>query len=114
MQIKRLHKNIYRLYRYSRPQECLEKYRELYETSVDKWREAKENGGNQDFCKKYSGISRSTYFRRKKILTKLAQGITPPTKRPQHVNKPRWGEAQKQLILNIRRENPTYGKAKSR
>ena len=112
MQIKRLHKNIYRLYRYSRTQECLEKYRELYQTSVEKWQEAKENGGTQDFCKKYSGISRATYYRRKQILENLAQGITPPTKRPQKRNKPRWGEAEKQLILKIRRENPTYGKEK--
>lgn len=112
MQIKRLHKNIYRLYRYSRTQECLEKYREIYQNSIYKWDEAKENGGTQAFCQKYAGISRATYYRRKEILKALEKGIAPPSKRPKKMNKPRWGEAQKQLILKIRRDNPTYGKEK--
>ena len=112
MQIKGLHRNIYRLYRYARPQECLEKYRKLYQISVDKWCEAKENGGTDAFAKKYAGISRATYFRRKKILTDLNKGIVPPSKRPKRVNKPRWGESEKQLVLKVRRDNPTYGKEK--
>ncbi len=113
MEIKGLHRNIYRLYRYARTQECLEKYRQLYQTSVDKWEEAKRNGGTDAFAKKYAGISRATYFRRKKILNALHKGITPPSKRPKKFHKPRWGEAEKQLVLKIRHENPTYGKEKS-
>jgi hypothetical protein len=45
-------------------------------------------------------------------LVKLKQDITPPSKRPKSVNKPLWGEAEKQLILRIRREDTTYGKEK--
>ena len=107
MQIKGLHKNIYRLYRYIRTQECLEKYRNLYQISVDKWNEARSNGATQALAAKYAGISRATYFRRKKILKSLDKGITPPSKRPKSTRKPCWGEAQKQLVLKIRRENPT-------
>jgi transposase InsO family protein len=58
------------------------------------------------------GISRATYYRHKKILTDLEHGKTPPSKRPLKPNKPRWGEAEKQLVLKLRRENPTYGKEK--
>lgn len=35
-----------------------------------------------------------------------------PSKKPKALNKPRWGEAELQLFLKIRRENPTYGKEK--
>ena len=37
MQIKGLHKNIYKLYAYARTQECLDAYRKMYEDSVRKW-----------------------------------------------------------------------------
>ena len=58
------------------------------------------------------GISRSTYYLHKKILQKLEKGIFPASKKPKQVNKPKWGEAEIQLVLRIRRENQTYGKAK--
>jgi len=43
----------------------------------------------------------------------LDKGIVPPSKKPKKLNKPKWGEAEKQLVLKIRRENPTYGREKS-
>ena len=91
MQIKGLHKNIYRLYRYARPQEYLENYRTLYQESVLKWEEAKENNASDSLARKYSGISRATYYRRKKTLKDLAKGFVFPSKRPKRVNKPRLG-----------------------
>jgi putative transposase len=112
MQIKGLHKNIYRLYRYSRTQECLDKYRKLYQESVSRWEEMKKEVVSDKLCKKYAGISRATYFRRRKILEDLKKGISPPSKRPKKINKPKWGEIEKQLVLNIRMEHTTYGKEK--
>lgn len=112
MQIISLHKNIYRFYSYARTQECLDAYRIKYEDSVRKWEEIKESTGSDPLAKKYSGISRATYYRRKKILEDLKLGILPPSKKPRKLNKPDWGEAEKQLVLRIRRENPTYGKDK--
>ena len=112
MQIKSLHKTIHSLYRYARTQECLETYRSVYKESVGKWEEAKRDGASKTLCQNYAGISRATYYRRRKILKGLEVGILPPTKRPRSVNKPHWGEAEKQLVLRIRRENPTYGKEK--
>lgn len=112
MQIKVLHKNIYTLYSYIRTQECLEVYRKIYKQSIERWEEAKKNKACDSFSYKYSGISRATYYRRRKVLKDLEKGKAPPSKRPRKVNKPKWGEQHKQLVLMIRRDNPTYGKEK--
>jgi putative transposase len=45
-------------------------------------------------------------------LKDLAQGIIPPSKAPKHRNKSQWGEAEKQLVLEFRRDGETYGKEK--
>jgi putative transposase len=45
-------------------------------------------------------------------LKNLEKGLLPPAKRPLRLNKPKWGEAEMQLVLRLRRENPTYGKEK--
>ena len=42
----------------------------------------------------------------------VSVGQLPPSKKPKNLRKPQWGEAEKQLVLLIRRENPTYGKEK--
>jgi transposase len=112
MQIIGLHKNIYKLYAYARTQECLDVYRQKYKDSVRRWESLKTEGVSDLKCQQFSGISRSTYYRYKRALARLAQGIAPPSKRPKHVNKPLWGEAEKQLVLRIRRADPTFGKDK--
>ena len=109
MQIHGLHKNVYRLYRYARTQECLDAYRQEHEDKVRHW---KTEGVCDVKCQEFVGISRSTYYHHKRVLDKLRHGIAPPSKRPKRVNKPRRGEAEKQLVLRLRRENPTYGKEK--
>ena len=112
MQIKCLHKNVYKLYAYSRTQECLDVYRQKCTEPVQKWQKLKAEGVPDALIQEIIGISRSTYYRLKKILKDLEKGISPPSKRPKHLNKPQWGEAEKQLVLKIRRDNPTYGKEK--
>ena len=112
MQIRGLHKNIYRLYAYARTQECLDVYRQQYEDKVGQWQSLKAEGVCNQKCQQFSGISRATYYRYKRILNKLKQGVAPPSKRPKSVNKPHWGESEKQLVLSIRRADPTYGKEK--
>jgi len=112
MQIKRLHKNIYRLYAYARTQECLDEYRKKHEDQVRKWEKLKSQGVCEKITQEFVGISRASYYRSKKLLESLKIGVTPSSKRPKKVNKPRWGEAEKQLVLKVRRENPTYGKEK--
>lgn len=112
MQIKYPHKTIYKLYSYARKQECLEAYKKKYEEQVVLWQKLRDESVTDKVCKEISGISRATYFRHKKILKNLEQGILPSSKRPKRINKPKWGESEKQWILRVRRENPTYGKAK--
>jgi Fe2+ or Zn2+ uptake regulation protein len=112
MQINYLHKNVYRLYSWARTQECLDVYRKLYQDKVTCWDKLKKENVSDKLCQDIVGISRATYFRYKKILNDLNKGITPPSKAPKKRNKPHWGESERQSVLKIRRENPTYGKDK--
>jgi len=112
MQIKGLHKNIYKLYAYARTQECLDVYRQKYGDHVQKWQKLKAEGVSDKLCQEFVGISRASFYRAKQILKDIDLGIMPPSKRPKKLNKPKWTEAQKQHVLKIRRENPTYGRQK--
>lgn len=112
MQIHGLHKNIYKLYAWARTQECLDAYRVKYETGVGRWEALRAEGVSVAKCAEFCGISRATYFRRKQVLRALAEGVLPPSKAPKRRNKPQWGEAQIQLVLEVRRANKTYGKDK--
>jgi Fe2+ or Zn2+ uptake regulation protein len=112
MQINYLHNNIYKLYSYGRTQESLDQYRKIYQESIDVWERLKAQKVTDKLCQEMSGLSRATYFRHKKILDNLKNGILPSSKKPRKLNKPKWGEKEKQAVLKLRRENPTYGKAK--
>lgn len=112
MQIKGLHKNIYRLSSYALSQEKLEAYRKRYENPVRNWQKLKSENVSTQTCQDLIGISRATYYRYRLKLEELAKGILPPSKKPRTFRKPLWGESEKQLVLRLRRENPTYGKAK--
>jgi transposase InsO family protein len=112
MQIKGLHKNIYKLSSYSLSQEKLELHRKKYEKPVADWKKLKSEGVSDKTIQEIVGISRATYYRYKKHLNGLSKGILPPSKKPKNLRKPQWGESEKQLVLQIRRENPTYGKEK--
>ena len=68
MQIQGLHKNIYRLYAYSRTQECLDVYRKQYEEGVAKWQKLKLEKVRDKICQNITGLSRATYCRHKTIV----------------------------------------------
>src|ERR1700685_4020986 len=108
MQIKGLHKNVYKLYAYSRTQECLDVYRKKYADKVYRWETLASEGVRVKTAKEILGFSRATYYRMKKILKDLEKGISPPSKRPKTLNKPRWSKAELHLVLMVRRKNPTY------
>lgn len=112
MQIKGLHKNIYKLSSYTLSQEKLEAHRKKYEKQVNHWKKLKSEGISDSTCQEVVGISRATYYRYSKRLCELGKGILPPSKRPKSLRKPLWGESEMQVVLRLRRENPTYGKAK--
>lgn len=112
MQIKYLHKNVYKLSSYALSQEKLEIHRKKYEKPVKLWKQLKSEGLSDKGCQAACCISKSTYYRYETHLKNLSLGILPPSKKPKKVNKPRWGEAELQLVLSIRREDPSYGKEK--
>lgn len=112
MQIKGLHKNIYKLYSYARTQDCYDAYRQKYVLNVNMWEKLKTEEVSDKLCQEIVGISKSTYYRSKKILNDLLWGIIPPSKRPKRLNTPHWTDEHKRLVLNIRRNNPTYGRKK--
>ena len=112
MQIKCLPRNLYKFYAWSRSQECLDTHRKRIEASVRHWESLRAEGVSEAKCAEFVGISRATFFRRRACLKALAGGVTPPSKAPKRRNKPHWGEREKQLVLEVRRANPTYGKFK--
>lgn len=112
MQIKSLHSSIYKIYGYARKQETLDAYRKKYQHIVTQWEKHKLAGTKVDKIPSFVGYSRSTYYRAKQVLQDINKGVIPPSKARVTPNKPRWGESEKQRILQLRRENPTYGKAK--
>ena len=112
MQIRGLHKNIIKLSSYTLSQEKCDEHRKKYEKPVRDWIRLKGEGVSDSSCQEILGISRATFFRYKNKLTDLSKGIVPPSKRPQTLRKPEWGESEIQSVLGLRRENPTYGKAK--
>ena len=112
MQIKCLPKNVYRFYAWSRSQDCLDAYRREIEDSVGAWESLRAEGVSEAKCAVFTGISRASYYRRRARLKRLSHGEIPPSKAPTRRNKPRWGEREKQLVLEVRRKNKTWGKAK--
>ncbi|MDR0632000.1 MAG: hypothetical protein LBF54_02055 [Holosporaceae bacterium] len=112
MQIKGLHRNIYKLYSYARTQETVEKYKNLHARSIEIFEKCSKDRTCVNLRREFGVISRATYFRRRKIMKDLEKGIAPPSKRPKRVRQPLWESQYRDIILNIRRENPTYGKAK--
>lgn len=112
MQIKGLHKNIYKLASYSLSQEKSRGYHKHYEEFIWKWDKLKKSGLSAQECQEIVGISRATYYRYRRWADKISRGMPPASRRPRNVRKRLWGEAEKQLVLKVRRENPTYGKNK--
>ena len=112
MQIIGLHKNIYKFSSYALSQEKLEVHRKKYEKQVNHWKKLKSERVCDKTCQDIIGISKATYHRYKAHLVELNKGILPPSKKPKSFRKPNWGESEMQLVLRLRRESPTYGKAK--
>ena len=80
MQIIGLHKNVYKRYAWARTQECLDAYGIKYEDTVRQWEALRAEGVCLAKCAEFVGISRSSYYRYKRVLKDLAQGIAPPSK----------------------------------
>lgn len=112
MQIIGLHKNIYKLSSYSLREENRAKYRKLYEEPVKKCDKLKAEGIADKIICEFIGISRATYYRYKKVIINLRRNIYPVSKAPRNKRQSMFCESVRQLVLQIRRANPTYDKNK--
>lgn len=62
---------------------------------------------------KITGISRATYYRRKKKITEYGiSALKNKSTKPKLTRKSKISQSTVDLILKLRKENPTYGKAK--
>lgn len=77
MQIKGLHKNIYKLYAYTRTQECLNLYIQKYQDQVQRWQKLDAEGISLELRQEIVGISRATYYRHRNILKKFRKRHNP-------------------------------------
>lgn len=106
------HKTRLKLYASSRTEECLAALKHKYMRSVEAWQKLKSEGVCDRVCQQFTGISRATYYRYRHALKGMSKGLFPPSKCRKNLNTRHWGEAEKQLVLEVRRKNPTYGKEK--
>jgi transposase len=79
---------------------------------IESWEALKQEGVDVATIPKTLGISRATYYRRRKMYAGMMRGVWPPSKRPKHPRSVCWTAVQVELIRQIRRENPTYEKEK--
>lgn len=113
MQIRGLHKNIYRLERYARTQELLSDVAARRQKLLGDWDSLKARRVPDTTIAKVTGISRATYYRRAKALrTYGLKGLEKRSKRPHKTRQSQIPKAAHRLILMLRMKNPTYGKAK--
>ena len=113
MQIFGLHKNIYKLARYASTQELLDKQTQERRKLLGDWEILKARGVPDHEIAQITGISRATYYRRKKAISQYGViGLKKQTTKPKTFRKSKIPQSAIDLILRIRLDNPTYGKAK--
>ena len=110
MQIKYLHKNLYKLNLYFSRHFSEKKSTDRCVTLVKQWEVLRKEKVPERVCQQIVGISRSSYYRYKGRIGQGKPALA--SKRPKRVRKPEWSENDFQQVLMIRRQNPTYGKAK--
>ena len=104
MQIKGLPRNLIRLNHYADRHSTKDSPQTI---KAQLWQKLKSEGISDQTCAEMVGISRATFFRYQREM-KQSQQLK---KKPGRLNRPRWGESEKQLVLQIRR-NTSYGKFK--
>jgi predicted transcriptional regulator len=118
MQQMNVHKSIYKLNQWSVPEEELHPERfdpKLLELKrkVQQWISLKERQVPDQEISEIIGFSRASFYRHKKALERFGlRGLERRSKRPKQIRMSTVPEATVNLILDIRKENPTYGKFK--
>jgi putative transposase len=113
MQIRCLPKQFYKLYYHSAKQIIATEELERRKKCLGDWEILKKRGVPDMEIAKITGVSRSTYYRRKKALrTYGLRAILNQSKRPHKFRCSAIPKATIDLVLQIRKQNPTYGKTK--
>jgi len=95
------------------PEEKLSPEAEILKTKLQHCSYLRKDKVAWDKIKAIVGISRSNYFRLKKLIKSYGiKGLVRRSKRPRTLRKSNIPQAHIDLILKLRKENPTYGKAK--
>ena len=116
MQIRSLHKNIYKLADYTLQQESRESTERLSferQKVLKDWELLKSKGLSDRETASITGMSRATFYRRRKALELHGvSGLLKKSSRPKTKRQSAIPKAVIDQILSLRRSNPTYGKAK--
>jgi putative transposase len=113
MQIKYLHKSIYRLYKHCCKHELISEEIERRKKYLNDWEILKKRKVPDKEIAEITGMSRATFYRRKRAIKEYGlRGLESKSKRPHKVRQSAISEETKRLILRIRKQDPTYGKAK--
>ena len=114
MQIKGLHRNIYRTCRLESKINFVDRYKDLrnrLSKSIHEYEITHKKLSNQE-RRELRIISKPTYYRYRQRIKDLDSYIPPPKRGPRNGRKPKWSRELAQLVLKLRKENPTYGKKK--
>lgn len=113
MQIRCLPKSFYKLYYHTAKYTTQSEQIEQRKKCLDDWELLKNRGVSDAEIAKVTGISRSTYYRRKKALSTYGfHALLNQSKRPHKFRQSKIPKDIVDLVLAIRKQNPTYGKAK--
>lgn len=113
MQIFGLHKSIYKLNRYIAPEENLTPAILAISDKVKTWQKLKTFKVPDKEIAKITGLSRAGFYRYlKQIKSYGLKGLERRSNRPKRFRVSKIASEIIELILKIRLENPTYGKAK--
>ena len=113
MQMFGLHKNIYKLAKYACTQEILDEQIKERQKLLGDWELLKKRKVPDREIAKITGISRASFYRRKKAIRNYGlSGLKRRSTRPKTFRISKIPQSTIDLIVKLRQENPTYGKAK--
>lgn len=113
MQLFGLHRSIYNLARYARTQETDKQETQRRLKLLGDWELLKKRGVPEVEIARITGLSRSSYYRRKKAIQIYGlSGVERRSRRPRRLRQSKISYPVTKLILKLRLDNPTYGKGK--
>jgi transposase len=113
MQIHCLPRTFYKLYHHSSKNLIQAEQLEQRKKCLGDWEILKKRGVPDTEIARVTGISRATHYRRKKAIKMYGlYAVLNRSKRPHRVRKSCIPKITTDTILTIRKQNPTYGKAK--